>query len=195
MSEEGTHSPALKDAPKQADASPEMHQDGTADRGHGALRLDPRADVENGIGPGLHVPTFNVEFRQPGGEGLSGHQPHPQGTRLWAKAWASGSALAASIRRFLFPDLCLEWSNRFRIGFPHEYGMGVDTRWKDEHRIWIVRNATGIHAVIPGTESGAWPLVRIRIGLAEDGQIVVDKDKTFRYEKGEWDQPESYLEI
>ena len=39
------------------------------------------------------------------------------------------------------------------------------------------------------------PLERYRIILADDGQIVVDKNKKFNYEKGEWGRPESFLRV
>ncbi len=39
------------------------------------------------------------------------------------------------------------------------------------------------------------PLERYKISLNTRGQIVVDKTKVFRYEKGQWDSPESYLEV
>ena len=37
------------------------------------------------------------------------------------------------------------------------------------------------------------PLERYRISLAEDGQILIDKTKKFQQEKGEWNNPESFL--
>ena len=37
------------------------------------------------------------------------------------------------------------------------------------------------------------PLERYRISLAEDGQIMIDKSKKFQQEKGEWNNPESFL--
>lgn len=37
------------------------------------------------------------------------------------------------------------------------------------------------------------PLERYRIGLAEDGQILIDKSKKFQQEKGEWNNVESFL--
>ena len=39
------------------------------------------------------------------------------------------------------------------------------------------------------------PLERVAISLASDGQILVDKSVTFRYEKGEWSDPRSFLKI
>ena len=37
------------------------------------------------------------------------------------------------------------------------------------------------------------PLERYRIVLADDGQILIDKTKIYAYEKGEWENPESFL--
>ncbi len=37
------------------------------------------------------------------------------------------------------------------------------------------------------------PLERYRIVLAEDAQILIDKTRSFMYEKGQWDDPESFL--
>ena len=39
------------------------------------------------------------------------------------------------------------------------------------------------------------PLERYRIGLADDGQILIDKSKKFQQEKGEWNNPESFLTV
>ncbi|HEV8701309.1 MAG TPA: Rieske 2Fe-2S domain-containing protein [Candidatus Polarisedimenticolia bacterium] len=39
------------------------------------------------------------------------------------------------------------------------------------------------------------PLERYRIVLADDGQILIDKTKIYAYEKGEWENPESFLKV
>ena len=39
------------------------------------------------------------------------------------------------------------------------------------------------------------PLERARIVLADDGQVVVDKTRKYQYEKGQWENPESFLKI
>ena len=39
------------------------------------------------------------------------------------------------------------------------------------------------------------PLERYKIGLAEDGQILIDKSKKFQQEKGEWNNPECFLTL
>lgn len=37
------------------------------------------------------------------------------------------------------------------------------------------------------------PLVRYKITIGDDGQLVVDKGMTFAWEKGEWNNPESFF--
>ena len=39
------------------------------------------------------------------------------------------------------------------------------------------------------------PLERYKILLENDGQIMVDKTKSFKYEKGEWNRNESFLKV
>ncbi len=41
--------------------------------------------------------------------------------------------------RFFFPRTLFEPSSRFRIGSPSDFGLGVDERFKQSHRIWVVR--------------------------------------------------------
>ena len=48
---------------------------------------------------------------------------------------------------------------------------------------------TGIHFEGPAPR----PLERFKISLANDGQILVDKTKSYKWEKGEWENPESFL--
>lgn len=39
------------------------------------------------------------------------------------------------------------------------------------------------------------PLERYKVSLLPDGKIKVDKTKVFRWEKGEWDNPDSFLSV
>ena len=39
------------------------------------------------------------------------------------------------------------------------------------------------------------PLERVKVGLDPDGLIIVDKSKTFRFDKNEWDNPDAFLKI
>ncbi len=50
---------------------------------------------------------------------------------------------------------------------------------------------TGIHFEGPAPR----PLERYRVVLASDGQILVDKNKKYQQEKGQWKAPESFLRL
>jgi len=49
--------------------------------------------------------------------------------------------------RFFFPRTLFEPKTVFRIGYPSDYGFGVDTKFQKDYRIWIVRNAEGIFVI------------------------------------------------
>tara|TARA_Y100001968_G_C19062964_1_gene574643 strand:+ start:93 stop:629 length:537 start_codon:yes stop_codon:yes gene_type:complete len=133
------------------------------------------------------------------------------------------------IIRFLFPNVLFEPPQSFKIGYPDEFTKGkVDTRFKKQHAVWIVRDDNSIYALstvcthlgctpnwleaeqkykCPCHGSGfrksgihfegpaPRPLERFAISLASDGQILVDKTRSFKWEKGEWEKEESSLTI
>jgi cytochrome b6-f complex iron-sulfur subunit len=49
--------------------------------------------------------------------------------------------------RFFFPRTLFEPSSKFRIGYPSDFGPGVDERFKQAHRIWIVRRPDRLFVV------------------------------------------------
>ena len=94
----------------------------------------------------------------------AGRDPDDTSPLLTRRAWiglswgvfsaASAAALAAT-GRFMFPNVLNEPPQQFKAGFPNEYGMGVDERWKEKFGIWLVRtpddyaqHASGFYAII-----------------------------------------------
>ena len=69
--------------------------------------------------------------------------------RVWlGMAWgafsaASAAALAAT-GRFMFPNVLNEPPQQFKVGFPADFGMGVDERFKESNGVWIVRTTDDI---------------------------------------------------
>jgi cytochrome b6-f complex iron-sulfur subunit len=104
----------------------------------------------------------------------SGRDPDDASPLLTRRAWmglawgafsaASAAALAAT-GRFMFPNVLNEPPQQFVIGFPNEYGMGVDERWKERFGVWIVRtpddmvtHASGFYALkVTCTHLGCTP--------------------------------------
>jgi cytochrome b6-f complex iron-sulfur subunit len=151
----------------------------------------------------------------------------------WGAFSAASAAALAATGRFMFPNVLNEPPQQFKIGFPTEYGMGVDERWKEKYGVWVVRTSEDIDNHVSGfyslsvtcTHLGCTPnylsaeskfkcpchgsgfrltgvnfegpaprpLERVRIVLAEDGQILVDKSRHFQRELGQWTDPESFL--
>jgi cytochrome b6-f complex iron-sulfur subunit len=73
----------------------------------------------------------------------------------WGAFSAASAAALAATGRFMFPNVLNEPPQQFKVGFPSEYGMGVDERFKDKYGIWIVRtpddleqHASGFYVLI-----------------------------------------------
>jgi cytochrome b6-f complex iron-sulfur subunit len=49
--------------------------------------------------------------------------------------------------RFFFPRTLFEPKTVFRIGFPADFGFGVDTKFQQQYRIWVVRNVEGLFVI------------------------------------------------
>ena len=131
--------------------------------------------------------------------------------------------------RLMVPRVLYEQPSAFKAGFPQDYVIGeVNEKYKDEYRVWIVRETEGFYALsaicthlgctprwlpsenkfkCPCHGSGYHkdginfegptprPLERLKITLADDGQILVDRAVKFLYEKQEWSKPEAFLKF
>ena len=49
--------------------------------------------------------------------------------------------------RFFFPRVLFEPKTKFKIGYPSDFGFGVDTKFQNAYRIWVVRNTEGIFVI------------------------------------------------
>ncbi len=59
---------------------------------------------------------------------------------VWAGVIAFLAAWSLAFFRFFLPRTLFEPSTVFKIGYPSEYGLGVDTKWQQLYRVWVVRN-------------------------------------------------------
>jgi cytochrome b6-f complex iron-sulfur subunit len=143
----------------------------------------------------------------------------------------TGFSLLGFIRS-AFPRVLFQPPATFKAGLPSDYAVGeVSEKYKQEFRVWIVREEQGLYAVFakcthlgctprwqasenkfkcPCHGSGFFktglnfegpaprPLDRFKIGVGEDGQLVVDKSKVFKMNAGvEPDEqyPDSILKV
>ncbi len=75
--------------------------------------------------------------------------------------------------------------------------LGCTPNWLPmEQKFKCPCHGTGFHITGINFEGPApRPLERFRIVLAEDGQILVDKSRLYQQEKGQWEDPESFLRV
>ena len=68
----------------------------------------------------------------------------------WGSFTAATAGCLAATGRFLFPNVLNEPPQQFTIGFPTDYGEGVDERWKNQFGVWIIRTPFDIVHEAPG---------------------------------------------
>lgn len=65
--------------------------------------------------------------------------------------WASVAAFLAycflSFIRFFLPRSITEPSSTFKIGFPGDYALGVDTKYQQQYRIWVDKTSDRLFVV------------------------------------------------
>jgi cytochrome b6-f complex iron-sulfur subunit len=88
------------------------------------------------------------------GSPAAGSEKSREEKGLWRRrkfAWTCvfgflGTNLLMTLR-FFFPRTLFEPKTSFRIGYPTDFGYGVDTRFQQEYRIWVVRDVEGIFVI------------------------------------------------
>jgi cytochrome b6-f complex iron-sulfur subunit len=68
----------------------------------------------------------------------------------WGSFTAASLVALAASGRMMFPNVLDEPSQQFKAGFPNEYGMGVDERWKDKFGVWLVRTPDDVVQDVSG---------------------------------------------
>ena len=68
----------------------------------------------------------------------------------WGSFTAASAGCLAATGRFMFPNVLNEPPQQFTIGFPDDYGQGVDERFKDRFGVWVVRTENDFTHEAPG---------------------------------------------
>ena len=72
--------------------------------------------------------------------GPTDREVDPQRRRfVWCSVAAFLSVWFLAFLRFFLPRTLFEPATSFKIGYPSEYGLGVDTKWQQKYRIWVDR--------------------------------------------------------
>jgi len=66
---------------------------------------------------------------------------------VWTSVGAFLAACFLMFLRFFLPRTIFEPSTVFRVGYPGDFGFGVDTKFQQQYRIWVVRNAERLFVI------------------------------------------------
>ncbi|MCA1621441.1 MAG: Rieske 2Fe-2S domain-containing protein, partial [Acidobacteria bacterium] len=66
---------------------------------------------------------------------------------VWGVVGSFTAVMGLSVLRFFLPRAIFEPSSIFRIGFPGDYSLGVDTKWQQQYRIWVVKNTERLFVI------------------------------------------------
>ncbi|MGI9106216.1 MAG: Rieske 2Fe-2S domain-containing protein [Pyrinomonadaceae bacterium] len=66
---------------------------------------------------------------------------------IWASIVGVLGTITLGVLRFFLPRAIFEPSSVFRIGFPGDYGVGVDTKYQQQYRIWVTRTSDRLFVI------------------------------------------------
>ncbi len=66
---------------------------------------------------------------------------------VWACIWGYLGVNFLMFLRFFFPRALFEPETVFSVGYPADFGLGVDTRFQQAYRIWVVRTAERLFVI------------------------------------------------
>src|SRR5215469_6782122 len=120
---------------------------------------------------------------------------------VWTMVTAFLAAWFLAFFRFFLPRTLFEPNTVFKIGYPSEFALGVDTKFQGKYRIWVDctpdwkpsenkfkcpchgsgYDSEGVNFEGPAPR----PMDRAHIELAPDGQVLVDTSKLYSWPKGQ----------
>jgi cytochrome b6-f complex iron-sulfur subunit len=68
-------------------------------------------------------------------------------TIIWTSVGGFLATCFMMFLRFFLPRTIFEPSTVFRVGYPSDFGFGVDTKFQQQYRIWVVRNAERLFVI------------------------------------------------
>jgi len=98
------------------------------------------------------TPAVGTSKAAPAG-GVASVGPEPseanEGRRrlVWCAVTAFLGAWFIAFLRFFLPRTLFEPPTVFKIGYPSDYALGVDTKWQQKYRIWVDRTPDRIFVI------------------------------------------------
>jgi len=68
-------------------------------------------------------------------------------TIIWTAVGGFLATCFMMFLRFFLPRTIFEPSTVFRVGYPTDFGFGVDTKFQQQYRVWVVRNAERLFVI------------------------------------------------
>jgi cytochrome b6-f complex iron-sulfur subunit len=66
---------------------------------------------------------------------------------VWASLVGIVGTVTLGVLRFFLPRTIFEPSSIFRVGFPGDYGIGVDTKYQQLYRVWVVKTSDRLFVI------------------------------------------------
>jgi len=66
---------------------------------------------------------------------------------VWASIAGMLTTFFLMFLRFFLPRTIFEPSTVFKIGFPSDYALGVDTKWQQQYRIWVDKTSDRLFVI------------------------------------------------
>ena len=152
-------SPTMPSVPKSSSAPPDKEQGGAPAKEVPAA-TPPAARVPGAAGAAKSTttPTAAVTkgIPKPVAARATGavveSTPDPPVNKMRRRIiWASIAGFLATsflmFLRFFLPRSIFEPSSIFRIGFPSDYGLGVDTKYQQQYRIWVDKTSDRLFVI------------------------------------------------
>ncbi|MDQ3134168.1 MAG: Rieske 2Fe-2S domain-containing protein [Acidobacteriota bacterium] len=119
-----------------------------------AARVAPGAAVKAGSTPtagvAKGVPKAVAAPRPPATLVESAPEPAINKMRrrvVWASIAGFTAVTGLAILRFFLPRTIFEPSSVFRVGFPGDYALGVDTKYQQQYRIWVTKTSDRLFVI------------------------------------------------
>jgi cytochrome b6-f complex iron-sulfur subunit len=132
-----TQTPPPAPAPKPAAAKPAAPAPAAP-----AKPVDPAA-----LKPHAPKPQGKSSLGPTAPSGVDGGLLQRRRDFTWFALSAMGLAALGVFMRFFFPRTLFEPKTRFMIGYPSDYGFGVDIKYQQSQRIWVCRGPQGLYVI------------------------------------------------
>jgi cytochrome b6-f complex iron-sulfur subunit len=66
---------------------------------------------------------------------------------VWATVAGFLTTCFLMFLRFFLPRAIFEPSSVFKVGFPSDYALGVDTKWQQQYRIWVDKTSDRVFVI------------------------------------------------